>query len=142
MIGVVIVTHGNLAEELLATAEMIAGPMSRTKAVGIHPRDKMDHIRASIESAIKDVNEGQGVLVLTDMFGGTPCNVGLTFIEEGKVEVLSGVNLPMLLRLATGRSDVPAPLGEIARSLALYGRRNIAPAGEMLRSRKPIEEEK
>jgi mannose PTS system EIIA component len=142
MIGVVIVTHGNLAEELLATAEMIAGPMPRTKAVGVHPRDKMDHIRASIESAIKDVNEGQGVLVLTDMFGGTPCNVGLTFIEENVVEVLSGVNLPMLLRLATGRTDVPAPLGETARQLALYGRRNIAPAGEMLRSRKPIEEDK
>jgi mannose PTS system EIIA component len=142
MIGVVIVTHGNLAEELLATAEMIAGPMPRTKAVGVHPRDKMDHIRASIESAIKDVNEGQGVLVLTDMFGGTPCNVGLTFIEEDVVEVLSGVNLPMLLRLATGRTDVPAPLGETARQLALYGRRNIAPAGEMLRSRKPIEEDK
>jgi PTS system mannose-specific IIA component len=141
MIGVVIVTHGNLAEELLATAEMIAGPMPKTKAVGVHPRDKMEYIREAIESAIKDVNEGQGVLVLTDMFGGTPCNVGLTFIEEGKVEVLSGVNLPMLLRLATGRTDTPGSLGEVARHLAIYGRRNIAPAGEMLRSRKPIEEE-
>src|SRR5688572_28371381 len=140
MIGVVIVTHGNLAEELLATAEMIAGPMPKTKAVGVHPRDKMDYIRAAIECAIKDVNEGHGVLVLTDMFGGTPCNVGLTFIEEGKVDVLSGVNLPMLLKLATSRAEAPAPLGEVARQIAQYGRRNIAPAGEMLRGKKPAEE--
>lgn len=142
MIGVVIVAHGNLAEELLATAEMIAGPMPKTKAIGVHPRDTMDKIRAAIESALRDVNEGHGVLLLTDMFGGTPCNVSLTFLEEGKIEVLSGVNLPMLLRLATNRTEGPAPLGEVARHLALYGRRNIAPAGEMLRSRKPIEEEK
>lgn len=141
MIGVVVVAHGHLAEELLATAEMIVGPMPRSRAVGVLPRDGMEQIVAAIKSAIREVDEGHGVLVLTDMFGGTPCNVGITFLEEGKVEVLSGVNLPMLLKLATSRSESPPPLDEVARQLAQYGRRNIAPAGEMLRARKPGEGE-
>jgi PTS system mannose-specific IIA component len=140
MIGLVIVAHGHLAEELLATAEMIVGPMPKARAVGVLPGDGMDDIVRSIGSAIEEVNEGHGVLVLTDMFGGTPCNVGLTFLDEGKVEVLSGVNLPMLLKLATSRTETPLPLGEVARQIAQYGRRNIAPAGEMLRQKKPAEE--
>lgn len=135
MIGVVIVAHGHLAEELLATVEMIAGPMPRAKAVSILPKDSPEHIQASIESAIREVEEGHGVLVLTDMMGGTPSNVGITFLTENKVEVLSGVNLPMLLKLATGRNDSPPPLVEVARQLAQYGRRNIAPAGDILRGR-------
>jgi PTS system mannose-specific IIA component len=141
MIGVVIVAHGHLAEELLATVEMIAGPMPRAKAVGILPKDSPEHIAASIQSAIKDVDEGHGVLVLTDMFGGTPSNVGITFLNEGKVEVLFGVNLPMLLKLATGRSEKPDQLGAVASQLARYGRRNIAPAGELLKGRALQEDE-
>jgi len=97
----VIVTHGHLAGELLAAAEMIVGPISHIAAVSIGWHDDVDAARDEVQRAIARVSQGAGVLLLTDMFGGTPTNIASMFLEEGVVEVVTGVNLPMVIRLAT-----------------------------------------
>jgi PTS system mannose-specific IIA component len=97
----VIVTHGHLAGELLAAAEMIVGPISHIAAVSIGWHDDVDAARDEVQRAITRVSQGRGVLLLTDMFGGTPTNIASMFLEEGSVEVITGVNLPMVIKLAT-----------------------------------------
>src|SRR5258708_35291615 len=97
----VIVTHGHLAGELLAAAEMIIGPVSHITAVSIGWHDDVDAARDEVQRAISQVSQKAGVLLLTDMFGGTPTNIASMFLEEGSVEVLTGVNLPMVIKLAT-----------------------------------------
>src|SRR6476620_1984920 len=109
----VIVTHGQLASELLAAAEMIIGPISHIAAVSIGWHDDVDAARDEVQRAITRVSQGGGVLLLTDMFGGTPTNIASMFLEEGAVEVVTGVNLPMVIKLATSTAD--DPLAEIAR---------------------------
>ena len=96
----VIVTHGHLAGELLAAAEMIVGPISHIAAVSIGWHDDVDAARDEVQRAIGRVSQGAGVLLLTDMFGGTPTNIASTFLDPGNVEVVTGVNLPMLIKLA------------------------------------------
>jgi len=130
MIGIVIVTHGRLAEELLAAAELIVGKIEGCLAVSISPDEDMDKAEARIGSAIRKVNQRQGALILTDLFGGTPSNLSLTFLEAGQVEVLSGVNLPMLLSLATSRDD--KSLIETADVALEAGRNNITLASRIL----------
>jgi len=130
MIGIVIVTHGRLAEELLAAAELIVGKIEGCISVSISPDEDMDKAEARIGSAIRKVNQGQGALILTDLFGGTPSNLSLTFLEAGQVEVLSGVNLPMLLSLATTRDD--KSLIETADVALEAGRNNITLASRIL----------
>ena len=107
MIGIVIVTHGHLADELLATVQHVVGPQTHIKTVCIGPQDDMDQRQADITAAIKAVDLGSGVAVVTDMFGGTPCNLALTHLKRGKIEVLAGANLPSLIKLIGLRVDMP-----------------------------------
>lgn len=130
MIGLVLVTHAGLARELLAAAEMIVGPLEMAEAVGIQPGDNVDSIRISIESAMDRVNDA-GVLLMTDMFGGTPSNMSISFLEDNRVEVLTGVNLPMLIKFFSDRSKLG--LAELAAQLKACGRESISVAGDYLR---------
>lgn len=107
MIGIVIVTHGNLAVELLAAVQHIVGPQTHIKTVCIGPHDDVDQRQAEITAAIKAVDLGKGVVLVTDMFGGTPCNLALAHLRKDKVEVLAGANLPSLIKLIGLRIDAP-----------------------------------
>ena len=133
MIGVVIATHGRLAEETLACAEGIVGAIPRARAVSVASAIPLDAAREAIASAIREVEEGDGVLVLTDMLGGTPANLALGFLGD-RVDVVTGVNLPMLLKLSTCRTP-GARLGDVARLICAYGQKNITLASEVLRPR-------
>ena len=133
MIGVVIATHGRLAEEALACAQDILGPLPRTRAVSISSALPLDAARASLASAIGEMDEGDGVLVLTDMLGGTPANLALGFLSD-RVEVIAGFNLPVLLKLSTCRTP-EARLADVARLLSAYGQKNVVLASDMLRGR-------
>src|SRR6266567_4641526 len=126
----VIVTHGHLAGELLAAAEMIVGPISHIAAVSIGWHDDVDAARDEVQRAIGRVSQGAGVLLLTDMFGGTPTNIASMFLEEGVVEVVTGVNLPMVIKLATQTSS--GSLLETARRVCDLGRQGIYLAGDLL----------
>ena len=118
----VIVTHGHLAGELLAAAEMIIGPISHIAAVSIGWHDDVDAAREEVQRAITRVSQGAGVLLLTDMFGGTPTNIASMFLEEGSVEVVTGVNLPMVIKLASFSTE--EPLAEVARKICEQGKRS------------------
>ena len=132
MVGVVLVTHGNLGKELLSTAAFIIGDIPAATALSITASESAEEIRERMSAAIMSVDsEGDGVIILTDMFGGTPANVALSFLDERRVEVITGVNLPMLLKLTTAR-DENRTLFEIAQDLALTGQRNIIFASELL----------
>ena len=126
----VIVTHGHLAGELLAAAEMIIGPVSHITAVSIGWHDDVDAARDEVQRAIARVSQKAGVLLLTDMFGGTPTNIASMFLEEGAVEVITGVNLPMVIKLAT--QSGPISLTELARRICDQGRQGIYMAGDLL----------
>jgi mannose PTS system EIIA component len=103
MIGIVLVTHGNLAREFLAAMEHVVGPQEQARAVSIGPDDDMEQRRADILAAAAEVDSGEGAILLTDMFGGTPSNLAISIIDRANVEVLAGVNLPMLIKLASVR---------------------------------------
>jgi mannose PTS system EIIA component len=133
MVGLVVATHGRLAEELLRTAEGIVGALERCEAVSIGAGLSMDECRARLGEAIHRVDDGGGVLVLTDMFGGTPANLALTFLDD-RIEVVTGVNLPMILKLSTARAD-DLGLQAAAELVAGYGQKNITLASELLRGR-------
>jgi PTS system mannose-specific IIA component len=134
MVGVVIVTHCHLAEELIAAAELVVGEdLKQFQPVSIDPKDGSEEIREKIISAIRKVDGGQGVLILTDMYGGTPSNISLSFLEDKKIEVITGVNLPMLLKLATYQED--RELESLAVFITDYGQRNINLASEVLKKR-------
>jgi mannose PTS system EIIA component len=126
----VIVTHGNLAGELLAAAEMIIGPISHIAAVSIGWHDDVDTARAEVERAIARVSQRAGVLLMTDMFGGTPTNIASMFLEAGAIEVVTGVNLPMVIRLATQPEQ--GTLADIARNICDLGRQAIYQASDLL----------
>jgi len=126
----VIVTHGNLAGELLAAAEMIVGPVSHIAAVSIGWHDDVDVAREEVQRAIARVSKGGEALLLTDMFGGTPTNIASMFLDEGVVEVITGVNLPMVIKLATDAGQ--DSLAEVARRISDQGRQGIYLAGALL----------
>ena len=132
MIGIVIVAHGGLAQEVLKTAEFIVGSLDGCLAVSIDSERSPDALRQGIEVAIKQVNRGSGVLLLTDMFGGTPSNIALSFLEENRLEVLSGVNLPMLLKAVQLRDK--SSLDVAAQAIGDYARQSINVAGTILNS--------
>ena len=134
MIGVVVVTHGQLANELVNAAEMIVGDLPRFTAVSIGWHDDVNDAREDIASAIERVRGDAGVLLLTDMFGGTPSNLGLTFLETDRLEVITGVNLPMLIKLAGQTKS--ADLLAVARDMREHGRNAIWVASDFLRSEK------
>jgi PTS system mannose-specific IIA component len=134
MVGVVVVTHCHLAEELISAAKLVVGEnLKQFQAVSVDPKEGSEEIREKIISAIRKVDEGQGVLILTDMYGGTPSNISLSFLEEKKIEVITGVNLPMLLKLATYANDMN--LEELASFITDYGQRNINLASDVLKKR-------
>jgi len=105
MIGIVLVTHGNLAREFLAAVEHVVGPQLQARAISIGPDDDMERRRADILAAAIEVDSGEGTILLTDMFGGTPSNLAISIMDRANVEVLAGVNLPMLIKLATVRGS-------------------------------------
>jgi PTS system mannose-specific IIA component len=126
----VIVTHGQLANEFLAAAEMIVGPVSHITAVSIGWHDDVDAAHSEIERAIEKVAQGNGVLILTDMFGGTPTNIASMFLADGQVEVVTGVNLPMVIRLASHPEG--STLSEVAQRVRKQGQDGIYLAGDLL----------
>jgi PTS system mannose-specific IIA component len=131
VIGVVVVTHGQLATELLNAAEMIVGDLPQFTAVSIGWHDDVNDAREEIVQAIERVRGEEGVLLLTDMFGGTPSNLGMTFLEKDRIEVITGVNLPMLIKLAGLRQ--PQDLLAVARQMRDDGRNAIWVASDLLR---------
>ncbi len=134
MIGLVIATHSRLAEEFVRASEMIIGPLQNTRSVCITPDDGVEKIRNDISTAIEEVGaEGEGVIILTDMFGGTPSNIGLSFLDPQRVEVLTGVNLPMVLKFFNSREDLP--LDQLAGLLKAYGQQSISLASELLQNK-------
>ena len=130
MIGGVIVTHGQLANELVSAAEMIVGEIHHITAVSIGWHDDVDVARQEIERAIQRVDAGSGVLLLTDMFGGTPTNIAASFLGQSQVEIVTGVNLPMVIKMATQQQD--EPLGEVARRVRDEGQRQIHLTSDIL----------
>jgi mannose PTS system EIIA component len=134
MIGVVVVTHGQLANELVNAAEMIVGDLPQFTAVSIGWHDDVNDAREDIAQAIERVRGAEGVLLLTDMFGGTPSNLGMTFLEKDRLEVITGVNLPMLIKLAGSRHS--SDLLTVAREMGEQGRTAIWVASDLLRSDK------
>jgi len=137
MIGVIVVTHGSLANELIAAIEFVIGGKPGISIMGVAmPGSTTDFTEFSkdISAAIKKVDEGDGVLLLTDMFGGTPSNVSLSFLEENRVEVISGVNLPMLLKVSTITKEVT--LKEAVKIAEAAGKDNIIVATKLLKKKK------
>jgi mannose PTS system EIIA component len=130
MIGLVIVTHGRLADEFVHAMEHVVGKQQQVEAICIGPDDKMDVRRNDIASAIARVEKGHGVIILTDMFGGTPSNLAISLLEEGKVEVVAGLNLPMLVKLARIRVD--CNLHKAAAAAQDAGRKYINIASQVL----------
>ena len=130
MIGVVVITHGQLAIELLNAAEMIVGDLPQFTAVSIGWHDDVNDAREEIEQAIERVRGAEGVLLLTDMFGGTPSNLGMTFLEKDRIEVITGVNLPILIKLAGLRQS--HDLLAVARQMRDDGRNAIWVASDLL----------
>jgi PTS system mannose-specific IIA component len=134
VIGVVVVTHGQLANELVNAAEMIVGDLPQFAAVSIGWHDEVNDAREDIAKAIDRVQGDAGVLILTDMFGGTPSNLGLTFLEANRVEVITGVNLAMLIKLASLQGN--QSLQAAAREIREQGRNAIWVASDLLRGEK------
>jgi PTS system mannose-specific IIA component len=130
MIGALVVTHGHLGQELVAAAEMIVGEISQIQAVSIGWHDDVNDARKDIEKRIAEVESGDGVLILTDMFGGTPSNIAFSFHDPRKVDVVTGVNLPMIIKIA-GQKDGDT-LDSLARIVRDLGRSSIAMASDFL----------
>lgn len=130
MIGLVLVTHGRLAEEFLYALEHIVGSQEAIETIAIGPDDRMENRRADIAAAIARANQGAGVIILTDMFGGTPSNLAISLLEIGKVEVVAGLNLPMLVKLARIRKDYA--LDKAATAAQDAGRKYINVASQIL----------
>lgn len=134
MVGVVVAAHGRFAEALVAAAEAIVGKFDNLAVVNLLPHEGLECGREKVVQAIRAVNDGAGVVLLADIFGGTPSNCCLSALQDGKLEVVTGVNLPMLLRLATSRQE-GLDVKQVAAGLVEYGRQNITNASELLRAR-------
>jgi len=130
MIGIVVVTHGRLAEELLLATEHVVGPLERARPVCIGPDDDLELRRADVAAAVEAVDTGAGVVIVTDMFGGTPANLAISLLDRGRVDVLAGANLPMLVKLAEARGTMTVEAAaEAARDA---GQKYIAIASKIL----------
>lgn len=130
MIGIVIVTHGGLAVEFRAAMEHVVGPQKQVETIAIGPEDDMEERRRDILAAVKSADSGDGVVILTDMFGGTPSNLAISVMNEASVEVIAGVNLPMLIKLASVRDEA-----DLAKAVDLAkdsGRKYISVASQIL----------
>jgi len=135
MIGIVIVTHGRLGDALIEAAELILGDRPDSlEAVSINLRENAANLRGKIAESIKRVDRKKGVVILTDMFGGTPSNLSYSFLEEGSIEVISGVNLPILVKAANARKNMD--LLKLAECLEAYGKKSISLASGILKGNK------
>lgn len=130
MIGMVLVTHGRLAIELIGALEHVVGPQEKVAAVCIGPDDDMEERRRQIVDSVAKVDSGAGVVVLTDMFGGTPSNLAISIMDKAKIEVIAGVNLPMLIKLASARKTEPLAVAVMSAQEA--GRKYINIASQLL----------
>ncbi len=130
MIGLILVTHGRLAEQFIDAMEHVVGPQDAVATICIGPSDDMEVRRAEIADAIENVNQGSGVIILTDLFGGTPSNLAISLLDAGNVEVIAGINLPMLIRLAGARKSMNVVDAVAAAQSA--GRNYITVASEFL----------
>ncbi|MEN3953335.1 PTS sugar transporter subunit IIA [Iodidimonas sp. SYSU 1G8] len=130
MIGLVLVTHGRLAEEFVAAMEHVVGPQKQVRAISIGPEDDMEQRRKDILDAVASVDSGKGVVLLTDMFGGTPSNLAISIMDKAKVEVIAGINLPMLIKLASVR--LSCSLEDAVASAQESGRKYINVASKLL----------
>lgn len=138
MVGLVIASHGHLAEELVSTAAGIIGPLLKVVTCSVAPGASADDVKQQIREAIASVEEGDGVILFADLIGGSPCTQSLSLCQQTNLEVITGVNLPMLLKANTLRSAMPQPtLAELAHQLASYGQRNITCATDVLRAKSP-----
>ena len=133
MIGLVLVTHGRLAVEFVAALEHVVGPQQQTAAISIGPEDDMEKRRDDVLAKINEVDSGSGVIVLTDMFGGTPSNLAISFLEQANVEVVAGVNLPMLIKIASVRETMA--LADVAEAAMEAGQKYINVASSLLNAR-------
>jgi PTS system mannose-specific IIA component len=133
-IGGVIVSHGQVANELLAAAETVVGDMSHITAVSIGWHDDVEAAKNEVERAIKSVSHGDGVLVMTDMFGGTPTNIAAMFLKKDEVEIVTGVNLPMVVKLASNTKDIS--LAELAAEVETQGKQAIYRTSALLEPHK------
>ena len=133
MIGMVLVTHGHLASEFRAALEHVVGPQKQLIAISIGPEDDMERLRADIIEAIHEADSGEGVVLLTDMFGGTPSNLAISVMNGGKVEVLAGINLPMLIKLASVRDA--ATLEQAVQQAQDAGRKYVYIASKVLNAK-------
>jgi len=133
-VGGVIVSHGQVANELLVAAEQVVGELSNLAAVSIGWHDEVEVAREAIERAIKQVSQGAGIIIFTDMFGGTPTNISAMFLKDKSVEIITGVNLPMVIKLATSSGGVD--LAELAREIEEQGKSAICRAGGLLQPQK------
>lgn len=136
MLGIIIVTHGQLGESLIETARIIFNEEPEAVvSVSINLAEHVDKLRQKIEAAIKSVNSNKGILILTDMFGGTPSNLSYSFLEEGRIEVISGVNLPVLLKAINLRKKT-VEIHEMAKTIETYGKKSISLASDILKGNK------
>jgi PTS system mannose-specific IIA component len=132
MIGLVVAAHGRLAQEMVATGEQIVGPLTQTTACAVAPGTSADELRDALREAIRRVDTGDGVVVLTDLFGGSPCTQSVALCSKANLEVLTGVNLPMLIKASTLRAEGHSAT-ELAQLLVQYGQRNITLASTLMR---------
>lgn len=135
MVGILIVTHRHLAEALLAASDLIAGRMEKVVAVSLDPNAPPDDARQQIADGLAQLNGTDGVLILTDMFGGTPSNLSLSFLKKGHIEVITGVNLPMLIKVNHLRQGNQSNLREMALILQKSGQDGITVASELLQKK-------
>ncbi len=134
MIGIVLVTHGNLATEFLVAMQHVVGKQERIATICIGPNDDMEARRREIGQAVREVDRGEGAIILTDLFGGTPSNLAISLLDKGRVEVIAGVNLPMLIRLDSARRNLS--IVEAVAAAKDAGRKYISVASELLDSDK------
>ncbi len=134
MIGIVLVTHGNLATEFRVAMQHVVGRQEGITTICIGPNDDMEMRRREISEAVAEVDTGKGTIILTDLFGGTPSNLAISLLEKGKIEVIAGVNLPMLIRLDSARRNLP--IAEAVAAARDAGRKYISVASELLDSDK------
>ena len=136
MIGIIILAHGELGPQFINTARLIGlNSEESLLAIAVSPGDSTDLLRDQVSQAIKSVEQGQGVLILTDLFGGTPTNLSLSFLKDGEVEVVTGLNLPMIIKAINSRSD--HDLRTLAKLASEAGKENIFLAGDFLRQKPP-----
>ena len=134
MVGAIVITHGGLAASLVRASKSIAGDIDMLKAVAVQDNDTTEEISGILAKKVRSVDGGKGVIIFTDMLGGTPSNVALPLLEEGRVDIITGVNLPVLLKFVNHRAD--KPLGELALLLKEYARESIVLASDVLKEKK------